>query len=175
MNYEEKLVSPQIAKLLKKLGFDVMCPNSYGLDVRYKGKSIDEDKEYELKARGKGEEIEYVECGTLYAFWHKNNPDDPTCAAPTLSMAQKWLREEKHISVEVNHGYGFDCETEGLNAEDSYILFWRFTISNLRMDADDIFHDENEMESFLGHPTYDEALELGILKCLTILANKKND
>jgi len=114
----EYYVSLEVAKLLKEAGFDWGCDFFYGLDVRYRGKSIGEDEEYELKAKGKGSKIEYVDGGIVYNFYHSNKEgeDYGGYSRPTLDVAQRWLREVKRINIEIlylfepcNHYFARAC------------------------------------------------------------------
>lgn len=92
----EDYVSFEVAKLLKEKGFKEWCSYFYGTAVRHNGEDIDEDEEYELKAEGRGDEIEYVEGGHLYHFNCNNSKEDINIwACPTQSLAMKWLREKR--------------------------------------------------------------------------------
>lgn len=70
----EDFVSFEIANLLKGKGFDVECVGRYSI----------RSKEFHLDYTRK--------C---------NNGGLFECAAPTLQMAMKWLREQKHIYIDV--------------------------------------------------------------------------
>lgn len=98
----ESYVNLKAAKLLKKLGFNWLCGSLYGLDVRYKGQSIDEDEEYSLKAAGKGKEIKYVDGGLVYDFNNTNDDSFGGYSRPTLDIARKWLRDVKNIEIEIH-------------------------------------------------------------------------
>ena len=103
---EEDIVSVSIAKLLKEKGFDELCHNCYGVDVRHNGVSIGFDEEHELIDEGRGYEIEYVNCGRLYYHPHKNS-DDPynAYAAPLRYEVRKWLRKNYHIEIDIPSNY----------------------------------------------------------------------
>lgn len=96
---KEDFVSFETAKLLKEKGFREWCSDCYGTDVRYNGVSITFDEELDLKDEGRGDEIEYIEGGTLYNF-SCNNSDEDIYAAPTLYVVMKWLREVHNIAIE---------------------------------------------------------------------------
>lgn len=102
---KEHIVSLKIAKLLKEKGFNEWCRQSYGMDVRYKGRSIDFDEECDLKDEGYGDDIEYIDGGMLYHNgW--DNSEEKIYAAPTLYGAIKWLNTKGfHIypSIEVDY------------------------------------------------------------------------
>ena len=148
-------VSPETAKLLKQAGFDWMCSSLYGREVRHEGVSIDEDEEYELKASGREDEIEYIDGGAVYNIYNDNN--DPYCySRPTLDVAQRWLREIKgyHIAVFPESHY------------DKGIVY-RFSIYN---------EDYDGRVCYSGHSgqaeTYEEAQEAGNKKALEIILEK---
>ena len=62
------IVSSKTAKELKDFGFDIICPNCYGVAIMHNGEYLGCDEEYELRAEGRGDEIEYVEYGMLYGI-----------------------------------------------------------------------------------------------------------
>lgn len=95
---KEDYVSFEAAKLLKEKGFREWCRECYGTDVRHNGVSISFDEELDLKDEGRGDEIEYVEGGIMHNIGC-NNSDKDIYAAPTLSIAMKWLREVHNICV----------------------------------------------------------------------------
>lgn len=158
----ESYVSLETAKLLKQAGFDWGCDTFYGLDVRYKGKAIDEDKEYELKVRGKGKEIEYVDGGMVYNFYHTNKEGKDFCgySRPSLAVAQKWLREIKHRSVEVKSFVDGTVENRG--------KWWIWHIYNFNPPIDWILLIGSDCR----YSTYEESQEAGIKKALELILEK---
>lgn len=95
----EDYVSFETAKLLKEKGFREWCFHCYGVAVLHNGVDISFDEECDLKNDGREDEIEYVEGGRLYDYGCKNSDKDiKVWAAPTLSVAMKWL-EEKGIAI----------------------------------------------------------------------------
>ena len=80
MNTHERYVSLEVAKLLKKAGFDWECSHIYFC-------YIEDNNTWCLETNNKDNkrisELDYV------------------LRAPTLAVAQKWLREVKHIWCEV--------------------------------------------------------------------------
>lgn len=102
---KEDYVSLEVAKLLKERGFREWCSYFYGTAVQHNGEDIDEDEEYELKAEGRGDEIEYIEGGHLYHFNCNNSKEDINIwACPTQSLATKWLREIYDIFIVIRRG-----------------------------------------------------------------------
>lgn len=159
MNTHESYVSLETAKLLKEAGFDWGCDFFYGLDVRYRGKSIGEYKEYELKAKGKGSKIEYVDGGMVYNFYHSNKEgeDYGGYSRPTLDVAQRWLREVKGLHICVK------ADAASINCK----YFVTVIISDTKWGN---VQDENKKTILFN--TYEEAQEAGIQKCLTLLLNE---
>ena len=139
----ENYVSLKTAKNLKKAGFIWGCNSFYGLDVRHNGESIDFDEECELKSEGKESEIEYVDGGTIYSFYHSNKEDEDYggYSRPTLAVAQKWLREAKKVHIEAS-------------PENDEYTEWLVCI-----------YDSNHF-AYSGFKTYEEAVEYGINKFL---------
>lgn len=85
----EDYVSFETAKLLKEKGFDGQCLSKYNSNgciwdnIRYDGMLLGNNDIFPQ---------EYL--------------------APTLQMAMKWLREEKHIPVEILWRYDVDSDME---------------------------------------------------------------
>ena len=97
----DTIVSSDVAKLLKKKGFNKWCGQCYTTEVLHKGEPIDFDEECELKDEGYGDEIEYIDGGVLTVVGYCNKENSAAYAAPTQSVAMKWLREEKHYYIQV--------------------------------------------------------------------------
>ena len=169
------------------------CDTFYGLDVRYNGESIDFDEECELKAEGKEPEIEYVDGGTIYSFYHSNKEDEDYggYSRPTLSVAQKWLRDIKNIDIDVN------AEVGALHRKVyvPYISFYRpYVLTDIDiqcgMTEKDVkeknlvvqkqvplyFKDDNKnvMKANQYFETYEEALEAAIVKAMKIYPTSLN-
>lgn len=154
----EDYVSFETAKLLKKKAFDLWCGQCYGIDVRYKGNSIDFDEECELKELGLESEIEYVEGGHLYDFGCDNRKKETNVwAAPTLWVAMKWLRKTHNqiivpdVRVEDPISGIIKCYIVGI---------WYIPKNNGGALCFISPTPEN------GYSTYEEACEAGIKYCL---------
>lgn len=80
MNNEDFVTYEQAVKL-KELGFDWKCNHSY----------------YGRRSKG------LIEFCTYYDFNKNGGPNE--CSAPTLSQAQKWLREVKGIHIEIKYTF----------------------------------------------------------------------
>ena len=101
MEFKLKIVSSETAKVLKDFGFDILCPQCYGVAIMHNGEYLGCDEEYELRAEGRGDEIEYVEYGMLYDMWFKNNNKEghDVCAAPDIETVTKWLRDKHNLHI----------------------------------------------------------------------------
>ena len=127
----EHYVSLEIANLLKEAGFDWKCRGIYVLDSENDPKYIFSTANFTNTSK----EIEgYIRL-----------------SAPTLEVAQRWLREIKGI---------FICTTPEIK---DYYATWNFYIC----DEQGLFY-ENE-DCFL---TYEEAQEAGIKKALELILEK---
>ena len=140
METHETYVSLEVAKLLKQAGFNWEVYRCY--------ETLPEKK----KIFG------------LHLIPYQGKARKDVLPAPSLAVAQKWLRGVKNISVEVNHGYEFDYN----NSTSTPTLFWKFEAGNIEFDADEFFDDD-----YANFKTYEEALEAGIKKCLTFLLKEK--
>ena len=101
MDERLKIVSPETAKSLKDFGFDIICPNCYGVAVMHNGEYLGCDEEYELRAEGRGDEIEYIDYGMLYNMWFKNGDKEghDVCAAPDIETVRKWFRDKYNFHI----------------------------------------------------------------------------
>lgn len=119
----EDYVSFEVAKLLKDKGFDIPVERFYN------------------------------ECGTCCcgaSAYNWNDDDGEDCSRPTLQMAMKWLREVKHIPIEILWHYDSNSD-----AEEWYFIHH----AELRILPNDIEYYE----------TYEEACEAAIKYCLKMI------
>ena len=125
MNTHETYVSLETAKLLKQVGFDWECDKIYYC--------YHEDNDtWDLESNNKN----HLRILKL----------DYCLLAPSLAIAQKWLREVKGIEVNVLCVY----------------------IKHIKKYSYDVFTNEYEHELINeGFDTYEEALEAGIQTCLS--------
>lgn len=98
---QERYCSSEVSKLLKEKGFKEMCSRCWGISVRHNGKEIDEDEEYDLKSKGKENEIEYVDGGCLYNMNDDNSLSPFVYACPTQQSAIDWLSATYHIEISI--------------------------------------------------------------------------
>lgn len=154
----EDYVSFETAKLLKEKWFREWCSYCYGLDVRYKGESIDQDEEIELKEQGYGDELEYVDGGRLYHFGCDNRNEGSPYATPSLYVAIKWLRETQGLNIYVR-GVWKDVEVSVFGDWEPAVVGYEWFIESLTDDT----YSKTSTEQFL---TYEQACEAAIKYCL---------
>ena len=137
MNTYETYVSLEVARLLKQAGFDWETRASYWFDYTISQNYI----------------LTYPK---THDDWnHRVEEDIDYISAPTLQIAQRWLREVKNMSVEISFekpGKWSCCVILDTNKEVSFENLWR--------------------EEF-DYDTYESALEAGINKCLKIILEEK--
>lgn len=94
----------------------------------------------------------------------KNSPTAYAIAAPTLAVAQKWLREQLGLHVGVFPSTDSSDDADGRKCDEWQ--FWCFDIMQIS-SARFIMDGEGE------YSTYEEALSEGIDAALHLLDNKK--
>jgi len=151
----EYYVSLEVAKLLKEAGFDWEVNFFYrdGIlrsvlpDVLFSGDF--EDVEYYYKHIGiPHQSLDYNDGSSKFLEEY---------SAPTLDVAQRWLREVKGIHICVK------ADAASINCK----YFVTVIISDTKWG-----NVQNENMKTILFNTYEEAQEAGIQKCLTILLNE---
>ena len=141
MNTHENYVSLEVAKLLKEAGFDWECNEFWMRYIDGDGDKLNYTDEFYLK---NGNSLNWNDNVQSMSY---DKPDVVIrFSAPTLSVAQKWLREVKGYEIYVRKSelyYG------------DYIFY---------LNGACYVH-----QHFL---TYEEAQEAGIKKCLTLILEK---
>ena len=97
-----KLCSYDVSMKLKRLGFNEPCDYLYTTAIRHNGEDLGSDEEYELRAEGHGDEIEYVPGGWLEEHYNRNDFDylsDETCSAPWLHDVVDWFETEHNLII----------------------------------------------------------------------------
>lgn len=153
MNTHESYVSLETAKMLKKVGFDWGCEHCYFND------EFDEDL-YEPD--------NFLDC--TYQI-----------AAPTLAVAQRWLREVKGKRFYITPKYYSHFNDNGEYTHESFAWY-----NGSCDDFDDLeacyieglkrgdkVNEDGIIEGV--RKTYEEVLEEGIQKCLTILLEEQHE
>lgn len=95
----------------------------------------------------------------LDMFGHDNG--DQYRSAPTLSVVQRWLRENYNMHIMI------DC----IGRQN-----WLPTIQYMTSDKDIIVQDNAKPKmcsKYYGYDTYEESLEAGITKCIGLLIEEK--
>lgn len=135
----EDYVSFEQAKKLKELGFDWKTYCAY--DKIYK-----DDRPWELRN---------------YHTPQNHNLAQYSASAPTMSQAQKWLREKHYLSIEVYSSLDGDNQWE-----------WHYYVQDLNdhleRPADATIHCD-------GYQSYEQALSAGIDKALELLKQTDNE
>lgn len=137
---QEDYVSFETAKLLKEKGFDGECRAFWK----------DWNGEIRLCSCNNAHMFEYCHNSMLERY---NDAEETNIAAPTLQMAMKWLREEKHYYIQVMLD-GWACGDHS-----GYYVVIQKTDSDFEMmlsnAVDEVFYQ-----------TYEEACEAAIKYCL---------
>lgn len=137
----ESYVSLEIAKLLKKLGFKWGCRAAWDLTFP------DEP---------------YLNYDTVYQTDFNNDVDD-ILYAPTLSVAQRWLREVKNCQVEIMYMY----DKYGINIGKYVVIY---TVQDRIHES---LVDEESEQPIKLFEVYEKAQEAGIKKCLDVLLEEE--
>ena len=135
MNTHETYVSLEVAKLLKQAGFDWSCQSAWDLTFP------DEP---------------YLNYDAIYPVDFRNNLDD-VFYAPTLAVAQKWLREVKECDVYVSP---------------SDDLYFAHIKKYGEINPEEVTRKFIEFPNCFVSNSYESVLEAGIKKCLTLILGK---
>jgi len=130
----ECYVSFEVAKLLKQAGFD------YKVRLYY---------EHNGKLRGKNSGS-FINFNSPTIWENNGNTDKQLYSAPTLDVAQRWLREVHHLHITI-----FSSSQES----------WMFRITKPHQNLENGVYGEDFY-------TYEEAQEAGIKKALEMVLEK---
>jgi len=133
MNTHESYVSLETAKLLKQAGFDWETIKAYGQDEGLYG---------------------------TICISRNFNAEKGFIAAPSLAVAQKWLREIRHRSIEVKSFVDGTVDNRG--------KWWIWHVYDFNPPIDWVLL----MSSDCRYSTYEEAQEASIKKALEIILEK---
>lgn len=138
MNTHEQFITPETAKLAKQAGFDWEVKNYYYHTT------------VGWKLRNSRDIPEYI----------KGN--DRCISAPTQSVLQRWLREEKGYNIYISHTYTvIDGQIKSI---------WEVLYEEmLFLKPNSTFILEDDFGRSLEFDIYEDALEAAEKKCLTIL------
>lgn len=140
----ECYVSLEVAKLLKEAGFNWKCNGAYLSEdgIQYAFIKMDEA------------------CDNNNSKYNQYN-----ISAPTLDVAQRWLREEKGYHIYISHTY---TAIDGQIKSIWEVLYEKMSF----LKPNSILILEDDLGRSLEFDTYEEALEAGLQKCLTLLIEK---
>lgn len=139
----ECYVSLEVVKLLKKTGFDWECRCYYETSGKLRGKNSGSFSNHNSPL-----------------IWQNNgNTDTQLYSAPTLDVAQRWLREVKGVEVYAHVFYDTYDTSEGW---DVYVYEVNHIIKQIEdwINSYDVYH------------SYEEAQEAGIKKVLELILEK---
>lgn len=119
----DELVTYEVAKLAKEEGFNAKCYHYY--------------QRGELQSDG---------CFNRY-----NKGVDSICSAPTQSLLQRWLREEKIVNISIDSEEDFGGE--------NLIYEWQASHKKYIADGSFILNTVSDMEFY---STYEKALEYAL-------------
>ena len=138
---EDEIVSFETAMLLKEKGFNEPCSHYYEDNELY--------KLYHYQGDGTG-------------FSRNNSPindrlscEEMQCAAPTQSLAQKWLRETRNIT--------FNANPHSNDGKIIYVVTIKVISSNKYIDFNVMMDTSNKATMF---DNYEDAIEAGLKYCL---------
>lgn len=151
---KEQLISFETAKLAKEKGFDILCFNYYFEDGEFKENILtgqngyygdDYEVEFEEFLENWNDKARTKKNGDRCFGCSKNKGYLETFSAPTQSLLQKWLRENKEhiVTVHFNRIVRYKCEIQ-LDGGDSSCCTGLFG-------------------------TYEEALEKGLQEALKLI------
>lgn len=166
---EEDYVSYEIAKLLKKKGFDE-ATHQYYKTITYLGT---EANNICIKTLD-GIESEPFH-NSIYGF-DLNGEDTGEYAMPTFQMAIKWLREMHSILVVID--YNYECTSKsycykiyhlGKNGKPKKFPVYGVVYDDEGNENKDIISYRDFQLSYSEYTTYEEAVEAAIYYCLEYL------
>lgn len=145
---KEDYVSLDVAKLLKEKGFDEFTDSFYG----------------DIRGLQKGSNLLYNTINKITIFVDdKLKVKKENCiAAPTLYEAQKWIRNNHFLYIEVTAYYN-SYEVYENDYRDQEMV-WEYSIWK-----DTTYDVYEKMESKGCYDTYEEALDAGILEALKLI------
>ena len=150
MSKHENYVSLEVAKLLKQVGFDWGCPTAW--DLTFPNEP-------------------YLNYDAIYPVDFRNNLDD-VFYAPTLAVAQKWLREVKNIEICIHWEIEFEEKELDWNKR-RYCYDIDTHVDDIPLlSIDDDYWAEGYHTFGNSYSTYEEAQEAGIKKALEMILEK---
>ena len=153
---KEEIVKYETAKLAHKKGFDGLCDIFYRLDEDEV--KLDKLEYWEGVYEGKYRDLTF----DTHCYTNRNELEegyDDTCIlAPTLSLLQRWLRDERDMTVNIIPNF-----TKGFNKYNVGLVY-----INEKIEIDmGILKDETGYNKTFD--SYEKALENGLQKALKII------
>ena len=145
----ECYVSLEVAKLLKEAGFDWEC------------------KEYYYNFATTGWSLSFDD-----NFVNWNSWSERYISAPTLEVAQRWLREIKNIEICISWEIEFEEKELDWNKRRYCYDIDTHVNSIPLLSIDDDYWAEGYHTFGNSYSTYEEALEVGIKKVLEMILEK---
>ena len=152
---ELKLVSFELAKKLKEIGFDYNCIYAWYKKGGWNKYTRKHDPvEYILRTDGNP-------FGSYFKGknWNVNkNNKNIICSAQTLELAKMWFRNEHNLVINVDwHNYDED---------DNYKPLWTVDLSKINQEDWIVETESLEIETF---ESYEDALKAGLLKACKLI------
>jgi len=154
-NTHEVRVSLETAKMLQKVGFDWEC------ECAILPGSLMADKAYHYNHNGS------------HNYNNKEAYSFEIYSAPSLDVAQRWLREVKNISVEAKSFRWVNRYQDGKYTVTYRHELWPIDTSIIHSEEDKFIRYTLDCACDIEFQTYEQALEAGIKKCLTLLLEEK--
>lgn len=162
-NAEDKLLPYGLSMRLKEIGYDEPCDASYVTAIRHKGEDLGCDEEYELRAEGKGDEIEYFPGEWIDWHWAKNSIDyikenEDVCTAPYIDDVIDWLENKHRVLVVVSptfeNGYRLS-EKYGNKYGVVFANRWIVDVYSVGNPITDVYRDGEKIEGFFADSLVD--------------------
>lgn len=143
----EQLISFDVAKLAKEVGFDWLCLYHYHKEKLYPN----------WTENGSSTDVEFeADVEDLLENYNNKHLVGKYCSVPSQSFLQKWLRDEHGIAVHIST---------------DITLSWVYTIQSLHPQATYTGSTITSVEVF---STYEESLEKGLYRALKLINIKPN-
>ena len=164
---EEKILPYDLSMRLKKLGYNEGCQLLYTTAHLHNGEDLGSDEEFELRAEGHGDEIEYIPGGWIEEHYNRNDFDylsEETCSAPLIHDVIDWFEENYNYVINPEPLLGFE---NIINYRKKHnFRGWHCIVFDV--DSGETFYTDNF------RPNRYEAITDGVKEVLNQLEDKKN-
>ena len=148
----EAYVSFELAILLKEAGFDWECRCYYETSGKLRGKNSGSFSNH----------------NSPFIWQNNGNTETQLYSSPTIDVAQRWLREVKLISVEINVIRWFNRYQTN-----ECTIFWKYIILSIDTSSQEAFYRIVDIDNGFEFNTCEEASEAGVKKALKIITSKQ--